>query len=276
MSLYNRQLNFLPAGMSWTPFVKYLILANATVFVAQEVLGLDYWLVKNFALIPVAFFSGSVWQVVTYMFLHGGFTHILFNMIALWMFGSALERVWGSREFLKYYLITGIGGGLCYALFNMGSPIPTVGASGAIYGLLLAFAVLFPEEIIYIWGILPMKAKYFALLFGGIEFLASFNSGSGVAHLAHLGGMVVGYIYLKRRGGGGKAFGGHFAGNRMKEWNRKIKEADDMREAEEIERIRQEVDELLDKINRVGFDGLTKREQERLEEASKFLREKGL
>ncbi|MBU0691922.1 rhomboid family intramembrane serine protease, partial [bacterium] len=123
MSLYNRQLNFVPAGMAWTEVVKFLILANVTIFVAQSLFGLDYWLVRNFALIPVAFFSGSVWQLVTYMFLHGGFTHILFNMIALWMFGSALERVWGSGEFLKYYLITGIGGGLCYALFNMGSPI---------------------------------------------------------------------------------------------------------------------------------------------------------
>ena len=262
--------------MAWTEVVKFLIIANVTIYAAQYLFGLDYFLVRYFALIPAAFFSGSLWQIVSYMFLHGGFTHILFNMIALWMFGSALERVWGAQEFLKYYLITGIGGGLCYALFNMGSPIPTVGASGAIYGLLLAFAVLFPNEIIYIWGILPIKAKYFALIFGGIEFLASFNSGSGVAHLAHLGGMAVGYIYLKRKGGGGKAFGGHFGGNRMKEWNQKIKEADEIREQEEIERIRQEVDELLDKINRVGFDGLTKKEQQRLEEASKFLREKGL
>jgi membrane associated rhomboid family serine protease len=276
MSLYNKQLNFVSSGMVWTEVVKFLIIANVTIYVAQSLFGLDYFLVKNFSLIPAAFFSGSLWQVVTYMFLHGGFTHILFNMIALWMFGSALERVWGSMEFLKYYMITGIGGGLCYALFNMGSPIPTVGASGAIYGLLLAFAVLFPDEIIYIWGILPMKAKYFALLFGGIEFFASFKSGSGVAHLAHLGGMAVGYIYLKRKGGGGKAFGGHFGGDRLKEWNRKMKEADDARMENEIEQIRLEVDELLDKINRVGFDGLTKKEQERLEEASKFLREKGL
>jgi membrane associated rhomboid family serine protease len=275
MSLYNKQLNFISAGMTWTEVVKFLILSNVTIFVAQELFRLDYLLVPNFALIPAYFFHGKVWQVVTYMFLHGGFTHILFNMIALWMFGSALERVWGSKEFLKYYLLTGIGGGLCYALFNMNSAIPTVGASGAIYGLLLAFAVLFPDEIIYVWGILPIKAKYFALFFGGIEFVASFNTGSGVAHLAHLGGMAVGYIYLKRKGGGGRALGGHFGGDRLKEWNRKMKEADDARKENEVEQVRREVDELLDKINKVGFDGLTKKEQVRLEEASKFLREKG-
>ena len=158
---------------------------------------------------------------------------------------------------------------------NMNSGIPTVGASGAIYGLLLAFAVLFPDEIIYIWGILPIKAKYFALLFGGIEFMASFSTGSGVSHLAHLGGMAVGYIYLKRKGGGGKSFGGHFGGDRLKEWNRKLKEADEARKENEMQQVRREVDELLDKINKVGFDGLTKKEQERLEEASKFLREHG-
>ena len=266
----------MPAGMAWTEAVKFLILANVTIFAAQTMFGLDYTLIRYFSLIPAAFFSGSLWQIVTYMFLHGGFTHILFNMIALWMFGSALERTWGSQEFLKYYFITGIGGGLCYVMFNMGSGIPTVGASGAIYGLLLAFGVLFPNEKIYIWGILPMKAKYFVLLFGGIEFFASFNSGSGVAHLAHLGGMVVGYIYLKRKGGVGKVFSGHFGGDRMKEWNRKMKEADEARQDNEIEQVRQEVDELLDKINKVGFDGLTKKEQERLEEASKFLRDRGL
>jgi membrane associated rhomboid family serine protease len=275
MSLYNRQLNFISAGMAWTEVVKFLILANVTIFAAQELFRLDYILVPNFALIPPYVFQGRVWQLVTYMFLHGGFTHILFNMIALWMFGSALERVWGSKEFLKYYLLTGIGGGLCYALFNMNSTVPTVGASGAIYGLLLAFGVLFPDEMIYIWGVLPIKAKYFVLIFGGIEFFASFNTGSGVAHLAHLGGMVIGYVYLKLKGGGGQAFGGHFGGDRLKEWNRKLKEADEARKENEIEQVRREVDELLDKINKVGFDGLTKKEQERLEEASKFLREHG-
>lgn len=271
--LLDRPLRFVPTGLAWTEVVKFLILANVTIFVLQELFGLHGTLVYNFGLIPAAFFGGKIWQIISYMFLHGGFAHILFNMIALWMFGSALERVWGSREFLKYYVITGIGGGLCYALFNMGSGIPTVGASGAIYGLLLAFGVLFPNEMIYIWGVLPIRAKWFVIIFGGIEFLASFNQGSGVAHLAHLGGMVVGYLYLKRRGASSER--PQFASKRMREWNRKMEEAEKAREEEEVERIQREVDELLDKINRVGYDGLTKKEQQRLEEASKFLRDRG-
>lgn len=264
-------LRFINPEMTWTDVVKFLILTNLTIFAAQEILGLNRFFISNFALIPVDFFGGRFWTLFTYMFLHGGFSHILFNMLALWMFGSMLERVLGSREFLKYYLLTGLGGGLCYALFNMGSGVPTVGASGAIYGLLLAYAVLFPDNIIYIWFVIPIKARYFAIIFGIIEFLASFNPGSGVAHLAHLGGMVMGYIYLKW---GKLRYSA--PGQRMREWKRKLEESAREREEAEIEEVRREVDELLDKINRVGMDGLSKDEQRRLEKASQFLRDKGL
>lgn len=264
-------LGFINPEMTWTEVVKFLILANVTVFAAQEILGLYPFFIENFALIPKMFFHGQVWTIFTYMFLHGGFSHILFNMLALWMFGSMLERVWGSREFLKYYLITGLGGGLCYALFNMNSFVPTVGASGAIYGLLLAYAVMFPNNVIYIWFVIPVRAKYFAMIFGAIEFLASFNQGSGVAHLAHLGGMVVGYVYLKW----GRLRYSE-PGRRMREWKKKMEESAKEREEQEIEDVRREVDDLLDKINKVGMDGLSRKEQERLEKASKFLRDRGL
>lgn len=264
-------LRFINPEMTWTEVVKFLILTNVTIFAAQEILGWHGFLISNFALIPQDFVHGRVWTLFTYMFLHGGFSHILFNMLALWMFGSMLERVWGSREFLKYYLLTGLGGGLCYALFNMNSPVPTVGASGAIYGLLLAYAVLFPENVIYIWFVIPVKAKYFAIIFGVIEFLASFNPESGVAHLAHLGGMVMGYAYLKW---GRLRY--NAPGQRMREWKRKLEESARERDEQNVEDVRREVDELLDKINRVGMDGLTKEEQKRLEKASKFLRDKGV
>jgi membrane associated rhomboid family serine protease len=253
-------------GSSWTEIVRFLILSNVTIFVVQEVFHLQDFLAQNFGLIPADFFSGKIWQLVTYMFLHAPlphFSHILFNMLALWMFGSVLERTWGSTEFLKYYLLTGLGGGLCYALFNMHSPVPTVGASGAIYGLLVAYAVLFPDSVIYVWFVIPLKAKWFALIFGGIEFLASFRSDSGVAHLAHLGGMALGYLYLKRN---------RFL-PQMGDWKEKRARAAEKREADEMDRIRREVDELLDKINRVGMNGLTPSEQKRLAEASRRLRE---
>jgi membrane associated rhomboid family serine protease len=253
----------IDVGTGWTEIVRFLILSNVTIFAVQELFKLEPMLAQNFGLIPVDFFAGKVWQLVTYMFLHGGVMHILFNMLALWMFGSVLERAWGSREFLKYYLLTGLGGGLCYALFNMHSPIPTVGASGAIYGLLAAYAVLFPDSVIYVWFVIPLRAKWFALIFGGIEFFASFRSDTGVAHLAHLGGMAIGYVYLKRD---------RWLPN-VGRWRNLREEAARRREEEHIERVRREVDELLDKINRVGMDGLTKREQERLEEASRILRD---
>ena len=161
---------YIEMGMGWTEVVRFLILTNVTIFAVQEIFRLQPLLSYTFGLVPRDFFGGKLWQLVTYMFLHGGLGHIFFNMLALWMFGSILERTWGSREFLKYYLITGLGGGLCYALFNMGSPVPTVGASGAIYGLLTAYAVLFPENIIYVWFIIPLRAKWFALIFGAMEF----------------------------------------------------------------------------------------------------------
>jgi membrane associated rhomboid family serine protease len=264
-----RRLKFayVSLGMGWTEVVRFLILTNITIFAVQQIFGLDATLAYNFGLVPTAFFAGKIWQIVTYMFLHAGIGHIFFNMLALWMFGSVLEREWGSREFLKYYLLTGLGGGLCYALFNMNSPVPTVGASGAIYGLLVAYAVLFPESIIYIYFVIPLKAKWFAVIFGGIEFITSFAQGSGIAHLAHLGGMAVGYIYLKRyrwlRGARG-----------WSDWKERREYARRRHDEESLDEIRREVDDLLDKINRVGMGGLTRAEQKRLEKASRILREK--
>ncbi|MBI5058675.1 rhomboid family intramembrane serine protease [candidate division KSB1 bacterium] len=259
-------LRFMP-GMGWTEVVRVLIITNVAVFALQEILQIQDTLALNFGLVPRLFFAGKIWQVFTYMFLHGGIGHIFFNMLALWMFGSMLEREWGSREFAKYYLLTGLGGGLCYALFNIGSPIPTVGASGAIYGLLAAYAIIFPDNIIYVWFVIPLKAKWFALIFGAVEFFSSFNTGSGVAHLAHLGGMVIGYLYLKRA---------KFMPSVFK--SRHEREHDTIRkrwqEEHRLDEIRREVDDLLEKVSRVGFDGLTRSEQKRLERASAILREK--
>ena len=146
-----------------------------------------------------------VWQLVTYLFLHADPFHLVFNMLALWMFGSDLERQWGSRRFLFYYFLTGAGAGLCDVvltpLLSPHTPTATIGCSGAVYGLLLAFGLLFPDRPVLYALILPIKAKWFALLAGMLEFLYSLGTpGSGVSHVAHLGGMLFGFIYL--RGGG--------------------------------------------------------------------------
>jgi len=143
-----------------------------------------------------------VWQLVTYLVLHGGWFHILFNMYALWIFGSDLESLWGRKKFLSYYFVAGVGAGIfdviLSTLFPPAHLIPTIGCSGAVYGLLLAYGMLFPERIILFSMIIPIKAKWFAVLMGTIEFVSSFSDpGSNVSHVAHLGGMLFGFLYLR-------------------------------------------------------------------------------
>jgi membrane associated rhomboid family serine protease len=255
--------------LAWTPVVRFLIITNVAIFLCQEFFLGDRFFTFVFGLVPqLVLLKGWIWQLVTYMFLHHGFWHIFFNMFALWMFGSTLERVWGAKGFLRYYFLTGVGGGLCYLLFNMNSTIPTVGASGAIYGLLVAYAVLFPDSIIYLWFFIPIKAKWFALGFGVIEFVASFRPGDSIAHLAHLGGMVIGYVYLKRE----TLFRRIIWQMRMAKQDREARARE--RREKYLNGVRQEVDEILDKINRVGYDGLSRAEQKRLKRASEILREK--
>jgi membrane associated rhomboid family serine protease len=145
--------------------------------------------------------KGFIWQPVTYLFLHGGFFHILFNLFALWMFGSDLERTWGSRQFLLYFFLCGVGAGLFDVLMQPSAMTTTIGNSGAVYGILLAFGLLFPNRPIFLWFVIPVKAKWFVLAMGIIEFLSSLTTpGSGISHIAHVGGMLIGLVYL--RGGG--------------------------------------------------------------------------
>jgi len=186
--------------------MKGLIGANVLIFFAQ---ALKPVLTTTFGLEPFAVIEHFwIWQLGTYMFLHGGVFHILFNMLALWMFGAELERIWGTRYFLKFYFVTGIGAGILTVLFSLlpfgvsqqvyGSDV--IGASGAIYGLLLAYALYFPDRPIYMYLVFPIPAKYFVILYGAISlFMAVSGGGGGVAHFAHLGGLLVGYLYLKGR-----------------------------------------------------------------------------
>jgi rhomboid family protein len=185
-----------------TPALKWLMIVTAGIFVLTYlpymmfhfalpfgVLGLTPYLVTH---------QGYVWQLATYLFLHGGFFHILFNLFALWMFGSDLERVWGSRQFLFYFFLCGIGAACFDVLVQPNSATTIIGNSGAIYGILLAFGLLFPNRPIFLWFVIPVKAKWFVLGFGIIEFISELSgSAPGIAHLAHLGGMLVGFLYLR-------------------------------------------------------------------------------
>lgn len=199
MSRYNRSTISGIGYPPWTRAVKTLVIACVITWLVQIIAGEPFN--HRFSLTPLDVTQNwHAWQLVSYIFLHGGPMHLLLNMLGLWMFGSALEDIWGSREFTKFFFICGIGAGILMVLLSPGSPFPTIGASGSIYGVLLAFGMLFPDRII-VWMIFPIKAKYLVMIMGGMAFYSSLSaSGSGIAHVAHLGGMLCGFLYLKSRG----------------------------------------------------------------------------
>ncbi len=192
-------------GGSVTPAVKCLLVANVAVFVVQTIIGagLDYRLSLLFGLVPRLIWANLyLWQLFTYQFLHDGLFHLLFNMLAVWMFGCTLERRWGTEFFLKYYFVSVLGGGILNTLFVPGQLGPSIGASAGVYGILLAFGLIYPEKTVH-FSILfivfiPLKVKLLVFIYGAITLYASLNAEqSGIAHLAHLGGMIFGYFYLR-------------------------------------------------------------------------------
>ena len=224
--------NFRPGGFAVLPtVVKNLLIINVLFFLAtiaaQSVFRID--LADYLGLHYIGASDFQPFQLVTYMFMHGSFAHLFFNMFALWMFGNTLENIWGPNRFLLFYFICGIGAGLvqelvqyiqyattlqAYTSVNMhGHIIPmgeylnlltTVGASGAVYGILLAFGMMFPNSTLYIYFAIPIKAKWFVLIYGVIELFSGLGGAAdGVAHFAHLGGMLFGLIlilYWKKKG----------------------------------------------------------------------------
>jgi membrane associated rhomboid family serine protease len=183
-------------GYGLTPVIKKLIILMAALFFLQGIVSSRITLYLG--LVPLLVWKKFfLWQLFTYIFLHGGISHILFNLLALWMFGGELESYWGSGKFLRYFLFCGIGAGICTVVFSPYQVIPVVGASGAIYGILLAFGWLFPNRPIYMYFIVPIPAKYFVIIFGLIElYLSIEGTGGGVAHLTHLGGLIFGILYM--------------------------------------------------------------------------------
>jgi membrane associated rhomboid family serine protease len=197
-----------------TPFVKIIVIVCGVVWLLQVLsyglgeLDLSGW----FGVVPTGMAAGKLWQPVTYMFLHDprGLLHLLFNMLMLWMFGGELERYWGSRAFLRYYLVCGIGAGIITFLFNylvifkyfgkeIYGYIPVIGASGAIFGLFMAYGLIFAERTVLFMMLFPMKARTMALIMFGLTFFYTVTqSATGISHISHLGGAVVGFLYLKR------------------------------------------------------------------------------
>jgi membrane associated rhomboid family serine protease len=186
-----------------TPAVKALLISNIAAFL---VTFFQQQLLITFGLQPKAVLEhGAIWQIVTYMFMHGNLSHVFFNMLTLWLIGTELERMWGTKYFSKFYAFCGLGAGLTQILLGfIPGPIgaqfynqSTIGASGAIFGLLLAFALYFPTRPFLVFFIFPVQARYLVMILGGISLLFALGGGGGVAHTAHLGGLAAGYLYLK-------------------------------------------------------------------------------
>jgi membrane associated rhomboid family serine protease len=190
-------------GPPFTGMVRALCIVTAAVFLVTYVPAVLVGSPLLFrtdilGLVPAMVTHGAIWQPVTYLFLHGGWFHIIFNLFALWMFGYDLEQAWGPRRFLTYFFLTGIGGALFNIVLDPGSMIPVIGNSAAVYGILLAFGMLFPDRPIFLWFVIPVKAKWFVLVMGLIEFWASLTQpGGNISHLAHLGGMLFGFFYVR-------------------------------------------------------------------------------
>jgi membrane associated rhomboid family serine protease len=295
--------SYRPGGFGFSffpPVIKNLLIINGVVFFLQIIMqGItfqgvpgNYFLDTWFALNPIGH-NFQVWQLITYQFMHGGFTHILFNMFALWMFGIEIENLWGSKKFIYYYLLCGVVAGLFQIFLTpllTGLVGPTIGASGAIYGVLIAFGVLFPNRYIFLYFFIPVKAKYLITFLILIEFFA-ISPGSNIAHLAHLGGALAGFIYILLDKNSNAAiknifntssfkikkpynpFGGISDSFKHKEENVQEAKFYEINDEDKKEDISQEqIDKILDKISQSGYQNLTDKEKKILFEASKKMK----
>ncbi len=264
----NSNQTYSPGGFQFIPpAIKAIIFINVAVFALQYITPFGGIVQDVGALWPVGSGNFRLWQPLTYMFLHGSGTHLFFNMFALWMFGAEIENQWGTREFNIYYFTCGIGAAIINLFATIGDPYPTVGASGAIYGVLLAFGMMFPNRYIFLYFLFPLKAKYFIAGYALIEFFSGLNSrtmgsGSDIAHFAHLGGMLIGFIFITIKRAEW-SFSGLFSkfrlsgkkksGPRLHTQNRV---APTVSEAE--------INAILDKISERGYGSLTAEERRKL------------
>ena len=250
---------FIPDG------VKFLLIVNFLLYVMIELSGMKNIFFISFGLVPqMVLGEYKIWQLFTYQFIHGSFLHIFFNMLILWMFGKDLEQQWGKKEFLFFYFTCGIGSGIITILFGFNSFVPVVGASGAIYGVLVAFGFTYPNRLVYLYGLLPIKVKYMILGLGLVSLFASiYANNSNVSHITHLSGMVIGllliYYNIKFR--------------KIKFWYFKQKiystktHSDNIKNRKKL--MREEVDKILDKLKEEGWDNLSNEEINYLNKATK-------
>lgn len=291
---------YLSENQTFPPIIKWLLISNVSIFLISL-------FISEFRIISLVFGglwplqSGNFlpWQLVSYQFIHdaSGFTHILFNMLALWMFGSEMERHWGSKRFVFYYILCGIGAGIIHMIVSPlltmnGAYVPTVGASGAIMGVLIGYGFTFPDRPVMMFPFfIPIPAKYFVLIYAGIDLIMGLtNTRSGVAHFAHLGGAATGYILL-------------LTGDRLysfvqklfsKKPKRTFKNSSNVVNANWVDKkntetsyhveantksytidgeivTQRQIDEILERITRYGYQNITDKERRILTEVSKKL-----
>ena len=258
------QVSFKPT--LFTDAIKILVSVNFGIFLLQTLAQTESLFFPLFGLVPKMVWSEfMLWQPITYLFFHGGIWHVLINMFVLWMFGGELERLWGKRHFLKYYFSTGVGAGLITMMFGLNSMTPIIGASGAVYGVLLAYGITYPNRTIYLYGIFPIKSLWFVIGIGVIAFMSSFGTISQISHLTHILGMIIGYFLLKHP----VQWNDLWFSIRKKTIEYKIQKNE--KQVTQHQAIERDIDSILDKINREGFDSLTEDEQVRLYKGSQSL-----
>ena len=250
----------------FTNAIKVLVSINFGVFVLQTLSRSENLFFPLFGLVPKFVWSEfMIWQPFTYIFFHGGIWHVLINMFVLWMFGTELERLWGKNRFLRFFFITGVGSGIITMLFSLQSTVPIVGASGAVYGVLLAYGLTYPNRRVYLYGIIPIKSLWFVFGIGLIAFMSSFNNISQVSHLTHISGMFIGYFLLKKTFNLSEAV--FIVRKKILEYRIQKKEKYIYKQYQ----IEKDVNRILDKINREGYNSLTEEEHGNLYKGSRLL-----
>ena len=275
------RLQFNPGEVAYKPqlftdAIKILVSVNFGIYILQSVSGKEDVFFRLFGLVPSTFISDlMLWQPFTYLFFHApfyssvGISHILLNMLGLWVFGRELEEAWGKTKFLRYYFTTGIGSGLITYFFQISSDNPVIGASGAVYGILLAYGISYPNRMLYIWGLIPVRSMWLVIIMGSIAFFGLLGNADGISHVTHISGMFIGYVLLKKKW----------------RWHdiwfvirKKTIEFQVQRHEEKSikkKMLQKDIDVILEKIQKVGFIGLSDKEKSKLYEASKTMSKDG-
>ena len=275
------RLQFNPGEVAYKPqlftdAIKILVSVNFCIYILQSVSGKEDVFFRLFGLVPSAFMSDlMLWQPFTYMFFHApfyssvGISHILLNMLGLWVFGRELEEAWGKTKFLRYYFTTGIGSGLITYFFQISSDNPVIGASGAVYGILLAYGISYPNRMLYIWGLIPVRSMWLVIIMGSIAFFGLLGNADGISHVTHISGMIIGYVLLKKKW----RWRDIWFAIRKKTIEFQVQRYEEKSIKKKM--LQKDIDVILEKIQKVGFIGLSDKEKSKLYEASKTMSKDG-